>query len=117
MPHSPVETYDLPIFKEDSATGAKIGGAGLRSMRRLRLACGCIEQFSGAADAIEVGRTDDLYRSGSRPLMRGETTVPPDTRAAAADAVAPDDTSGWTFLNDPNAIPNALHSQVLLRGR
>ena len=31
----PAETYDLPVFKEDSQTGAKLGGAGFTVLRRL----------------------------------------------------------------------------------
>jgi len=101
----PVKTYDLPIFKEDSDTGAKLGGAGFTLYAGACPASGTgsVQQFTGNADAIDgsAGRTifTDLP-AGTYCVV--ETTVPAGYVGGGSQTLSlPDDASGWTFLNDP----------------
>jgi hypothetical protein len=99
--------YDLPIFKEDSETGAKLGGAGFTVYYN---ACDAPlggpvgpEQFTGPGDAVDgsAGRTifTDLP-TGDYCVV--ETTVPDGYTGSGPFTVSlPENTSGWTFLNDP----------------
>jgi len=108
----PVETYDLPIFKEDSVTGAKIGGAGFRLYTGACPASGVgsIEQFTGAADATDgsAGRTIFTgLAAGTYCVV--ETTVPAAYVGGGSQTLSlPKDAAGWTFLNDPIADTGTL---------
>ncbi len=105
----PEETYDLPIFKEDSGTGAKLGGAGFTLYAGACPATGTasFEQFTGPADAVDgsAGRTifTDLA-AGTYCVV--ETTAPAGyTGGGSATVSLPENASGWTFENDPVLTP------------
>ena len=100
-------TYDLPIFKEDSETGAKLGGAGFTVYYG---ACpggdfATLEQFTGAADATDGSAGRTIFTglpAGDYCVV--ETTVPTGyTGGGSATVNLPENVSGWTFLNDPIA--------------
>lgn len=102
---APAQTYDLPIFKEDSETGDKLGGAGftLYAGECPATGTGTFEQFTGPSDAVDgsAGRTifEDLA-AGTYCVV--ETTAPEGyTGGGSATLNLPANSSGWTFLNDP----------------
>ncbi len=108
----PVETYDLPIFKEDSVTGAKLGGAGFTLYAGACPATGpgSIQQFTGSADATDgsAGRTifTDLT-AGTYCVV--ETAVPTGYMGGGSQTLSlPENASGWTFENDPIADTGTL---------
>ena len=102
---APVQTYDLPIFKEDSETGAKLGGAGFKIYYGACPATGIgsFEQFTGDADAPDgsAGRTifTDLA-AGDYCVV--ETTAPDGYVGGGSQTLSlPEKVNSWTFLNDP----------------
>lgn len=106
---APIETYDLPIFKEDSQTHAKLGGAGftLYGGACPAIGIGSDEQFTGPADAVDgsAGRTIfSGLAAGTYCVV--ETTAPSGyTGGGSATVVLPDNASGWTFQNDRESEP------------